>query len=478
MQRPNILLIVMDTARADFVEDSRVMPYLNEFAKECTWFSNTFANAPWTLPSHSSIFTGKYPSEHGTGGNKKYFDSERNIVSELNKAGYQTASFSNNPWISPDFGFDDFDTFTPCWQLFRRGADLAAISQEEGIRRQLKMLVSKLAKIDAPFTLANALYMKFIEGKYDSGAALTNFRLRRWLLDQGEEKPFFAFVNYMEPHLEYNPPHEHREKFLDEDDLDRWNKVNQDPWAYLTDSVEMDETDFQILKQLYRGELHYLDSRLEQVFTTLKNTGLMDSTAVFVTADHGENLGEHGLMDHQYSLNEALLRVPLLVHYPDEFEDGGIDDRMVELRDLYPTILSLAGIETSFESTEYPPQDLTNNDWGREAVIAEYLSPQPSVSTLSKRYDVRNSKMAEYDRALRSIRTADQKLVEGSDGTQQLYRVGEDEMDQDQTHVEGKKGLAEQLQKVVGDFDSGLAQSGGRKLPESNRERLEDLGYL
>ena len=478
MQQPNNLLVVMDTARADYVEDERVMPNLHRFTEGGTWFPNTFANAPWTLPSHSSIFTGQYPSEHGTTGAEKRFKAERTVMSELAESGYHSISFSNNPWISPDFGFDDFDEFVPCWQPFRRGADLASVSQEEGLKRQLRTLAGKLTNLDAPFTVANALYMKFVEGRYDSGAALTNYRIKQWLTNRTDQDPFFAFVNYMEPHLKYNPPREHREQFLSETELQRWDEVNQDPWAYLTGTAEMTDSDFELLKNLYRAELHYLDARLGRLFELLKETGELESTAVIVTGDHGEHLGEHGLMDHQYSLSEELLRVPLLVRYPPAFGGGERDDRLVELRDLFATILSLAGVDQpTLNNGNSPSLDLTGDE-KRDAVIAEYLTPQPSIETLCARYDVSQETVEEYDRALRTIRTSERKLVEGSDGSHQLFEVDDGKLRETDPLDDSDDELTKRLETVVGEFPTEERGETRQDLPESNRQRLEDLGYL
>lgn len=479
MKQPNVLLVVMDTARADYVEDKRVMPNLHKLAKTSTWFPETFANAPWTLPSHSSLFTGQYPSQHGTTGAEKFFDEEQTLMSMLREEGYQTVSFSNNPWISPAFGFDDFNKFVPCWQPFTRGADLASISQKEGRTQQLRALSYELMSLEAPFTLVNAFYMKFVEGTYDSGAALTNFRFKRWFKNRTSSDPFFAFVNYMEPHLEYKPPRKYRKQVLSTEELEQWDDVNQDPWAFLTDAAEMSEADFELLQNLYRAELRYLDARLERLFDFLRDCGELDSTVVIVTGDHGEHLGEHDLMDHQYSLSDQLLRVPLLIRYPDKFDGGTRDDRLVELRDLYATILSLAGVDDIHsDDMESPPLDLTESDEGRDAVISEYLSPQPAIDTLCERYDVDRKSIEEYDRALRAIRTTDRKLVEGSDSSRQLYAVNDGIADETQPLNESTDELAARLQSVLGEFSVADEGTDSQELSESNKQRLEDLGYL
>jgi arylsulfatase A-like enzyme len=483
LQRPNVLLVVMDTARSDYVKDKQIMPQIHKFAKEGTWFTNTFTNAPWTLPSHSSLFTGKYPSDHGATAGVKKLDSETTLMSLLSREGYHTVSFSNNPWISPDFGFDDFDEFIPCWQPFQRGADLASISQKEGLGRQLRALVSELTSLDTPFTLANAFYMKFIKDSYDSGAALTNFRCKQWLDHHQSSKPFFAFVNYMEPHLKYDPPRKYRQQFLSKDELNQWNDVNQDPWAYLTGVAEMDEADFEILKNLYQAELSYLDARLGQLFDFLRSTGELDSTVVIVTGDHGEHLGEHQLMDHQYSLSDSLLHVPLLIRYPEEVEQGTQDNRLVELRDLFATILSLAGVNHNKycgeqRGTISQPIDLTKDDASRSAAISEYISPQPAIDTLCTRYSVNREVVDEYDRALRTIRTPDRKFVQGSDGSQQIFAITQGKAEETQPLNESHDKFLAKLDSVIGEFSEVVANASRHEIAGHNKQRLEDLGYL
>jgi len=184
VSRPNVLMIVMDTARADVVGDPGVMPALDGLAEEGCRFARCFANAPWTLPSHSSIFTGERPTAHGVVGKGDRFGSGDDLASVLGRGGYTTAAFSNNPWISPDFGFDSFEEFVACWKRFRRGSDLAGVSQIEGTAAQVKAVAGELLDRDAPFTLANALYMRFLRGRYDSGARLTTRRLTDWIDDR------------------------------------------------------------------------------------------------------------------------------------------------------------------------------------------------------------------------------------------------------------------------------------------------------
>ena len=485
VSRPNVLVIVMDTARADIVGETGVMPALHDLSEGGCRFDGCFANAPWTLPSHSSIFTGKRPSTHGVVGKGDRFETGSDLASVLGGHGYTTAAFSNNPWISPDFGFDSFDEFVACWKRFRRGSDLAGVSQLEGRVAQVKAIGGELLDRDAPFTLANALYMRFLRGRYDSGARLTTRRITDWLDGRDDDRPFFAFANFMEPHLEYDPPDSYAEEYLPPDvGLEEARAVNQDPWAYLVGEEPMDERDFEILRALYRAELSYLDDRLAELFEHLERKDLLDDTAVFLVGDHGENIGDHGLMDHQYSLRESLLHVPLVARYPPSFDPGTTFEGLIELRDLFPTVLELARCTVpgagSVSSTSL--QSVVDSGAGREYTVAEYPVPQPSIDTLRDRYDRVTVDLSRYDRRLRSVRTTEWRYVQASDGQDELYEV--DETGRERGPVESAPDVAQELRAVLDDTlgvfseATNRTDTSGREMSEANRSHLKDLGYL
>ena len=483
VSRPNVLLIVMDTARADTVAEPGLMPTLADLSAEGCRFTRCFANAPWTLPSHSSLFTGQRPGDHGVVGKGDLFEAGDDLASVLGRGGYATAGFSNNPWISPDFGFDSFEEFVACWKRFRRGSDLAGVSQIEETTAQVKAVLTRLSDRDAPFTLANALYMRFLRGRYDSGARLTTRRITDWVDETSGERPFFAFANFMEPHLRYDPPDSYAERHLPPGvGLDEAEAVNQDPWAYLVGEEPMDEREFEILRALYRAELSYLDDRLSRLFEHLEASGLLDETAVFVLGDHGENIGDHGLMDHQYSLRDTLLHVPLLARYPPSFDPGTEFDGLVELRDLFPTVLELAECPVPEERavSSRSLQSALETGSGREYALAEYPTPQPSIDTLRDRYDRITTDLSQYDRGLRSVRTTDWRYVQDGDGRGELYETGGTDGERAVEDPDVAEELEGVLDEALGPFGEARLDrnDGDRGLSDANRGHLEDLGYL
>ena len=485
--QPNILLMVMDTARAKTVLGSEeVMPNFHRIAEEGTLFTNAFSTAPWTLPSHASMFTGQYTSDHNThAGNKLFVPDVPTIAELLHEAGYQTVAFSNNVWISPEFGFDrGFDQFTTNLQLLDGGADLPSIAKEKnGILDQSKAIARTLLQRDGHRTLINAIYAKFLRKRYDSGALLTNWRIRRWLSKSRDpNRPFFMFVNYLEPHLEYDPPKKFREKFLpDGINTSKLESVNQDAWAYICGQVEMDERDFEALSALYKAELRYLDYRICRVYEYLKSAELLEETMIIIVGDHGENIGDHGLMDHQYCLYDTLLHVPLLVRYPSEFPGDEQRDKFVELCDMYPTLLEAAEVDQAENSTvSSKPLQQTLTESGHEYMIAEYITPQPSMNALKERTGALPEKVHKYDQGLRSIRKGRWKVIVGSDNSTRLYDLIEDSSEQSDVSEENETIVTElisTLEARLGSFDTGKSVD-NHEIESTIQGRLEDLGYL
>jgi arylsulfatase A-like enzyme len=415
---------------------------------------------------------------HGAHAARKRFDHEPTLAGLLNQAGYRTVAVSNNTWVSGEFGFDrGFDEFIATWQLFQDAVDFGDIAQTRtGTLDRLRGVLSKFRGNPAK-NLANLVYGQFFRKRHDEGAGRTNEIVDGKISEWSNDDPLFLFLNYLEPHLEYRPPRRFATEWLpDGVGIEEARRVNQDAWAYVTGAVDMSERDFEILRGLYRAELAYLDTRLRELYELFEEAGVAEETLFVVTGDHGENIGDHGLMDHQYGLQETLLRVPLVLSGPGVAEDEQVK-RPVQLVDLFPTMLDLADVAVpdelpgrSLVGGEGPPAD--------RPTYAEYLAPQPPISTLESRYECRRD-VGEFDRQLRTVRHEGWKYVAGSDGTEWLFDIGEDpgensnladERPEKLEHVGGR------LEEWVGTLPE--VESGTVSMDDETRNRLEDLGYL
>ena len=484
MSDPNVLLIVMDTARAQNAFNPEITPNLHAIAEEGTSFTKAFSTAPWTLPSHASMFTGQYTSDHNTQAGTKQFNPDVPTLAELlYKEGYQTVGVSNNTWVSSDFGFDrGFAEFFVGWELLSGGADLPTIAKShDSTVSQIRAVGRELLSTDAPQTLVNAVYAQFLRKRYDDGARVTNWRIRRWFSKQwNKSRPFFMFVNYLEPHLKYDPPDGFIDKFLPEE-MDRSfvEDINQDAWSYMCGQVEMNERDFRALSALYNGELAYLDHRIGQMVDRLDKLGVLDETVLIIIGDHGENIGEHGLMDHQYSLYDTLLHVPLIIRYPKAFDKGSKKGELVELRDIYPTILDLTGVKQPDNETASEHSLL--DEKVRDHIIGEYITPQPSMEALRKRVENVPEEVRRYDRGLRCMRTAEWKYIEGTDGSEELYNINVDPEETTNVandHPRVCAAFAEQLTAKRGELFRVDRDELTTEMDATTEQRLEDLGYL
>ena len=145
-------------------------------------------------------------------------------------------------------------------------------------------------------------------------------------LDAGDgTRPWFAFVNYMEAHRPIFPPRRLRERFLDDADLERsfaLDKSWKTMWRYVFRLREMTPEEARVSSGIYDAAIAELDELLADLIGRLEARGLLRNTIVVLTADHGEHLGEHHLLDHQFSLYDDLMRVPLVIHFPGRVEPG------------------------------------------------------------------------------------------------------------------------------------------------------------
>lgn len=491
--QPNIIILLIDTLRADHLScyghSRRTSPHIDAIAERGHVFERVVSPAPWTPPSHASLFTGTYPSRHGVDRSHLILDSSLTPLPEvLRRHGYRTYGVSSNYWLSRETCFDrGFDEFVHSWQLVQSGGTNKPLQRQQ--QRQDLQLASVAAETGIKAKIGNAINEAFEKAtqrlrrshhSYDDGAWRVNHFVRRWIPRwQREQAPFFAFLHYMEPHIRYAAPRSYHTMHVRKGTAEeRVRRLNQDPWRFLTGSSPMDEEDFDILSSLYDGEVSYVDYRIGQLYEMLRSSGLLDNTALFLTSDHGENLGEHQLMDHCYCLYETLLRVPLIAHYGSVFESGGRSDRQVQTHDLFPTILDLAGVGADPARSQVQSTSLLDSPTDRVA-FSEYLEPQPPLPVLRQRYPGFEGK--QFDRALRTAQTSGHKYVWASDGRDELYDLKADPAETTnliEKQPEKAKELYGALESWLASFQHSAQDQETVELDESTIKKLEQLGYL
>jgi arylsulfatase A-like enzyme len=481
MTRPNVVVVVLDTVRArDTVPiAASPMPGLAAIAESGTEFTNAFSTAPWTVPSHASLFTGTYPSRHGTGGASPSLGHSMPTLAEaFQDADYETVGVSNNTWVTREFGFDrGFETFRKGWQYVQSDTDLGSVVRAKEPMAKVRAARDRLFDGNPLVNAANVLYGELAD---DEGAGRTTQWVEQWLDGRDERAPFFLFLNYIEPHIEYSPPKEHAERFLPADaSYEEAAALRQDPRAFDVGEYSLSQREFELLRGLYLGELAALDEHIGRLRDALVAAGEWEETVFVVVGDHGENVGDHGFLGHQYDLHDTLLHVPLVIH-GDGFGDGRSDD-LVQHVDLVPTLLDAAGVDAPELRGQVQGRSVhpRTDAQPREAVFAEYLDPQPSPDALEERFEQIPDRVRRFDRTLRAVRTREEKYIRGDDGTEWLYRI-DDDPGETANLADGSRrpALAGRLDEWLDSFDHADVDTGDVSMTAGTRERLADLGYL
>jgi arylsulfatase A-like enzyme len=446
--QPNVLLVVLDTTRADVLScyggPTGTTPAIDALAAESTLYRGAYATSFWTLPSHGSMLTGRYPSEAGATSETNHLPEQVTTLAErLAGEGYRTAAVVRNPWLSAERGFaQGFEHYLEAW----RGDD----SRGE------------------------------VEGEQAATAAAVE-----WLRTSiGGNDPFFLFVNLNIAHLPYTPPEEVFGRFASQDwpaaRLARLRTI-EGGWEHFAGALPLDAADFQILRELYTSEVAVADSLVADLLDAVRGPGALDQTLVIVTSDHGENLGEHGLIDHLYSLFDTTVRVPLLIRYPERFTPGVEVDDVVSLVDLVPTVLDTCGVLDSDNDADASllARSLCDGGHGRrEEVFAENGRPINGIRLLQRfpDFDVR-----EIDHEMRMIRTDRHKLVWKVGRAAELYDLAADPgetTDRGDVDRELRNELLDSLRLWVAELDTTLRPGRFSSSDHESLQRLRALGYV
>jgi arylsulfatase A-like enzyme len=471
--RPNILLLVMDSVRAANIScygyDRPTTPNLDQLAAESTLFEQAISVGCWTLPVHASLFTGLYPLSHGVTVSKKALpDGFPTLARRLGELGYQSACLSNNPYISEATGLTQgFDTVDDLWQLVypyrERSKSATRLRQLERGGTAGKALVRVTRALLRPRSMVRT--WKRLHSTEDSGAKLTNQRIREWLAARDQGSPFFVFANYMESHepagaAVVRGPHPHNRRFLpgrlSPGVLARLSQSKPD---ILTAPQTRRIRHLDVIRALYDGALSYLDEQIGELLRFVESLGVMNDTLVIVTSDHGDGLGEHGHLGHRMHLYEELVHVPLIIRYPSRFQPGARVSDQTQLGDLFPTILQLAGEDSAgddgFQSLLSAPNTFA---------VAENTAPKSLGNLL-----------------MRMIRTERYKYIWKSDQRDELYDLAEDPGELVNV-VDSRPDVARMMSDQLDEWERGLGESrieaDDVEYDEETMQRLRGLGYV
>jgi arylsulfatase A-like enzyme len=422
--RPNVVLIVIDTLRADHLgcygDPEARTPTIDALAARSAQF-RCIAQAPWTTPAVATILSGAYPAGHGANRTRTALPESVPLLQELlREEGWSTGAVVSHSLIGRRYGFArGFDAF-----------DQSAAGGHNTISS------------DEVTALAGA-----------------------WV--DSASRPFLLFAHYFDAHFNFLEHAGHTRSGGYRGQLE----PAMDIWKMRRLSNLLGAEDLRYLHALYRGEIAFLDAALADLFRHLEDRGLAGSTAVVLTADHGEEFLEHGWLGHTRNLNAVLLEVPLLVCGPGAARGPRAATAMQV--DVLPTVLGLAGVG----APRTPGIDLTREEPSRRTLYAEVTYEAQPFRGQEKVRQAAGLGATADQRALQSGRW---KLIEDRlRGTTHLYDLESDpgEM-RDLAEERGEE--VERLRKLLAATDAAEPGAVGVEvtLNEAEVERLRGLGYV
>jgi arylsulfatase A-like enzyme len=427
---PNLVLVSLDTTRRDHLSVygywRKTTPRLERFAEEGVLFSLAYAASSTTGPSHASLFTSLHPISHGVVKNGRVLRPVFVTLAErLHDAGWITGGVTGSYVLDARFGFAQGfgswdDEFDPAFATVRGEV------WEEGDRVEV----------------------------FDRTADETTRRALAWLdRVRTEQRPFFLFVHYFDPHAPWVPPAEFARRFPPADDPKSGNRG---------------------LVARYDAEIAFTDDQLGALLDGLEERGLAGNTLVAITADHGEGLMQHGQLGHGAQIYEEQVRVPLLLRWPGRLPAGRVVAGAVSLVDLTPTLLALAGVAPA-PGAPMQGRSLVEVLEGRREVDPEgpiflfrrHFEPgmHDGISVAGEQYAVRRGRW--------------KLILAPEEKTRQLFDLQRDPGERsDLTAGEPERAAA--LEREIADWRArhGRSETAPSAVSGADLERLRALGYV
>lgn len=447
----DVLLVTIDSLRADHVGhlgyDRETTPNIDALAESGTHCTNAYAHACSTRPSFPSILTSAYSLMYG--GYERVSD-EQTIVSEVfDDAGYQTAGFHSNLYLSADFGYDrGFDTF------YDSKTDPSATARvRQAVKDHLDSDGWLYQTLANAFEVAERQAGANIGSAYVSAEEITDMAVE-WVDETDSDQPSFLWVHYMDVHHPYVPPAEHQRPFRDEPIGEREaiklrRKMIESP-------EDVTEEELSKLVDLYDAETRYADAEIGRLVDTVEDA--WGDVTTLVTADHGEEFKEHGRFSHHATFYDEVVHVPFVL---TPHGDGTVCEDLVGLLDVSPTVVDAAGLDRpdSWQG-ESLREMLAAEGWPREQIIGDWQTGDPG----EKRF---------------SVRDHDWKFISNADG-QQLYHLPDDPSETENV-AEDYPDVVAEMEAVVDahceEVEATNVDLGEVEMEEGVKQRLRDLGY-
>ncbi|MGD8815578.1 MAG: sulfatase [Acidobacteriota bacterium] len=424
----SIVLVVVDTLRADHLGiygyERATSPRIDAWSTGGRVFERAYATSPWTLPSFGSILTGRLPTAHAAGikadglapgvdvATTRSFvtlaEGVPTVAEVLRAAGYATGAFVTNPFLDPGFGLDrgftDYDYDQARMKDMRRAGPV----------------------VDASLA---------------------------WI-DSHAERPFLLLLHMFDPHLEYDAPPPYRGRFADATGFELPVSGVRQIRSRIPDMSGVERA---FISDAYDEEVAYVDEQFGNLLDGLERRGRLRDSLLILTADHGEELFEHGGFEHGHSMYDEVLRVPLIISGPGV--RVGRETTPVSLIDLATTVLGVAG--------EAAPAGMS----GRSLMVAGDPALRPLIA-----------ERALYGPETKTVIVWPYKaIVDVVDGGTRLFDLSADPDEKQDLAAERPDKLRELLGVLSAEMSEarrGDAETRDAELDDDAVERLRALGYL
>ncbi len=452
----NVLLIVMDTVRADHLSlygySRDTTPRLRELAKTATVYTRAIAAADMTLSSHASMFTGLYPGWHhavydppewklGRPLNKKF----TTLAELLNAKGYFTSAVvANKGYLAPHTNLNKgFATYQYPSPLI-----VSDWTRPFYLRYTVERLLPRMSESEVPIVRAGAI----------NAQAMAS-------LSKADGKPFFLFMNYMDAHDPYLPPAPFDTLFPGKNGSFSVRHLREVSMEYLMGRPLPDDVKRHLISQ-YDGGIAYMDAEIGKLIGELRKRGAYDNTMIIVTSDHGEALGDHGLIRHgEDAVYQSDVHVPLIIKYPGQHQ-GQTANMLVSHVDFMPTILDVLG---------YPIPRTAQGRSLRTEPPANWFVYSESYPEMRKT----DPGPARFKGIRRAIFSGDTKLITWTNGPPEAYDLASDPNESVNLYSSARafyNPLAAQMASWARSMPT--AKDGTRVAGVEDIQNLRSLGYV
>ncbi len=508
-ERPDIILLLLDTQRADRLScygyERATTPHLDALAAGAVRFAAATAPAQWTVPSHASLFTGLYPSQHTAHQMNSVLPAGLpTLAQRLAEHGYFTAGFSQNPLIGLvknhlDRGFHRFENSHLLGNILlttRLNRPQGAVALGKRLQMAARWLLAESLgySYETPLQrlapLLGPVWQRFLQAQGRSKSAVTARLLRRasrLLIDRegcAPGQPIFLFINLMGAHVPYDPDRHILQRSLPPaqrarptSGLLRWaNQLQIDVRNWIDQPLPAAER--QLLNAIYDAEVATQDAHVGSFLEALHQAQGLPNRFLAVVADHGDHLGEKDRVNHGFGVYQPLVHVPLIIHDPQQrLVPGAVREEAVSTRRLFHTMLQAGGAATAAEAA----LSLLDGDEapGLAGAVSEGFPLQWAVGRLAGEKAQRAREQG-HTEMVRAIRHDGYKLLAG-DAWSELYDLAHDPAEvHNLLHAapEQARQMAAALQQFIHWAQPASAAATREEDDPEIVRQLRELGYL